>query len=481
MSNRKVSSQTSQKRNQKPDSTNSARVEDILWLQQQRFNLIAEVTLKIQQSLPFQEILQATVTGAQHILRAERVSLYQVLPKGTGKVICEAVLSNYPALLDLEFPKELFPVEDRQLYAGGHVRAIADVRATNEGLPACVVEFCDRYNIKAQLIVPIWQNQNFCQQNQSHSQNPLWGFLIAHRCDRSHQWVDFELELMQQLAYQISIALAQAQLLEHLEETLEAHKVNLQEVNRSLEREISARMRSEESLLRSDEFIAELSHELRNPLTSLQSTLKLLDTGQLGTIEGRQMLEIANKNAERLVRLVHNLLDLQRIKSEDFKMEKQACNASTLMIHAVEMMQPMAQQYGVVLAVKPVDIQILVDSDSIIQVLINLLSNAIKFSFHGGTVWLNIECKEDKKDGEIDREVLFCICDRGHGIPSDKLEIVFERFQQVDLSESRRKGGTGLGLAICRKIIERHGGRIWVESNLGKGSSFFFTLPLLNA
>jgi PAS domain S-box-containing protein len=224
-----------------------------------------------------------------------------------------------------------------------------------------------------------------------------------------------------------------------------------------------------------DEFIAVVSHELRTPLTSMHSALKILATGKLGNLsrDGQQMLEIADDNTERLVRLVNNVLDLQRIESGEVKMEKQICNVSTLMIQATETMQPMAKQHGVVLVVEPIDIDILVDSDYIVQALTNLISNAIKFSSDGGTVWLTAENRPNA-------EVLFSVCDEGQGIPSDKLESIFERFQQVDSSDSRRKGGTGLGLTICRKIVEQHEGKIWVGSTLGKGSTFSFILPLLN-
>ncbi|MFO0212171.1 MAG: sensor histidine kinase, partial [Pseudanabaena sp.] len=203
--------------------------------------------------------------------------------------------------------------------------------------------------------------------------------------------------------------------------------------------------------------------------------LKILSTGRLGKLskDGQQILKIADDNTERLVRLVNNVLDLQRIESGDVKMEKQICNVSTLMIQATEAMHPMAQHHGVVLIVEPVDIEIFVDSDYIVQALTNLISNAIKFSSVNGKVWLTAEKK-------LNNEVLFSVCDEGQGIPSDKLENIFERFQQVDSSDSRRKGGTGLGLTICRKIVEQHEGKIWAESILGQGSTFSFTLPLLN-
>jgi light-regulated signal transduction histidine kinase (bacteriophytochrome) len=110
------------------------------------------------------------------------------------------------------------------------------------------------------------------------------------------------------------------------------------------------------------------------------------------------------------------------------------------------------------------------DPDRIIQTLTNLLSNAIKFSPAGTTVWLTAE-----PQGE---QLLVQVSDQGRGIPADKLESIFERFQQVDTSDAREKGGTGLGLAICRSIVQQHGGQIWAESRPGEGSTFFFTLPL---
>jgi signal transduction histidine kinase len=139
-------------------------------------------------------------------------------------------------------------------------------------------------------------------------------------------------------------------------------------------------------------------------------------------------------------------------------------------------MQSMAQQHQIILVNQPLDIQLWVDPDYIVQTLTNLISNAIKFSAPGGQVWLNISTTTGSKNSEI----LFEVRDEGQGIPDDKLESIFERFQQVDSSDSRKKGGTGLGLTICRKIVEQHEGKIWVDSTLGVGSSFCFTLPVVN-
>ncbi len=217
--------------------------------QKQRVELFSEVTLKIRQSLQLKEILHTTVTEVQRILQADRVLIYHVLPDGTGKTISEAVLPNYPALMDLEFPQEVFPQEYQQLYAQGRVRAIANVHDPAAGLADCLVEFVDQFQIKAKLIVPIVQNLN------AHSQNQLWGLLIAHQCDSVRHWVDFELELMQQLADQISIALSQAQLLERLEEVVAARTAELQE-------EINVRKQAEAALRESEEQLRLITNAL---------------------------------------------------------------------------------------------------------------------------------------------------------------------------------------------------------------------------
>ncbi len=220
-----------------------------------------------------------------------------------------------------------------------------------------------------------------------------------------------------------------------------------------------------------DEFISVVSHELRTPLTSIRGALGLLAGDRLAHAPqaSRRMLEIAVANTDRLVRLINDILDLERMASGRVTMAKRSCDAGELMIQATELMRPMAETAGVTLSVKPQTVELWADPDRILQTLTNLLSNAIKFSPPSSTVRLDAAPEND--------EIIFRVEDQGRGIPPDKLESIFGRFQQVDASDSR-KGGTGLGLAICRSIVRQHGGRIWVESALGQGSQFFFTLPL---
>jgi len=221
-----------------------------------------------------------------------------------------------------------------------------------------------------------------------------------------------------------------------------------------------------------DEFVSVVSHELRTPLTSLRGSLGLLASGMLGPLpdKGQRMLEIAVRNTDRLVRLINDILDVERIQSGKVSMNKTTCDMADLMTHAGEVMQAMAEKAGVTLTTLPVRARLWADPDRLIQTLTNLLSNAIKFSPAGGTVWLLA--------GRREEHLFLQVRDQGRGIPADKLESIFERFQQVDVSDSREKGGTGLGLAICRSIVQQHRGRIWAESTLGEGSTFTLTLPL---
>ena len=564
----------------------------------QRAELFAEVTLKIRQSLQLEEILRTAVTEVQRILRADRVLIYQVFANGTGMAIKEAVLPDYAPILGVEFPEEVFPEDYRQLYTKGRVKAIADVHSLDTGLAECLIEFMDEWMVKAKLVVPILQNLKSLAEIEG---DYLWGLLIAHQCQAPRQWTEFELELMQQLANQIGIALSQAELLENLEGLVTERTAKLRQ-------EISDRARAETALRRSeeqlrlianglpvliayvdrqqhyrfnneayqtwlglspteiydchlltvhgqdeyqqirqyvdmalsgqtvsyerdltlldgclhslsityiphldetdsdtvlgffaltsditdrlaiermkDEFIAVVSHELRTPLTSIHSSLKILTTGKLGNLstKGQRMLQIADEQTERLVRLVNNVLDLQRIQSGKVKMNKKACKATNLMIEAVQTMQAMAQEQQVRLLVEPVPLVVWADYDYILQTLTNLISNAIKFSPPDSAVWLSATREQQNpnpRQHQTISNITFAVKDRGQGIPNNRLETIFERFQQVDSSDSRKKGGTGLGLAICRQIVEGHGGEIWAESCLGEGSTFYFTLPEL--
>jgi PAS domain S-box-containing protein len=219
-----------------------------------------------------------------------------------------------------------------------------------------------------------------------------------------------------------------------------------------------------------DEFLSTVSHELRTPLTSMLGSL-----GMLGTIvetspaQAQRMITIALRSCDRLIRLINDILDVERIRSGKTRMERTPLEARVVLAATIREMTSLAEANGITLQLGEADGWAVADADRVTQTLTNIVGNALKFAAPGTSVRLSAIAG--------DSEVIFSVADQGRGIPADKLALIFEPFEQVDSSDSREKGGTGIGLAICRGIVERHGGRIWAESEVGEGATFRFTLP----
>ncbi|MBE9166880.1 PAS domain S-box protein [Pleurocapsales cyanobacterium LEGE 06147] len=697
--------------------TEQRKAQDKLERQHRQAQLLAEVTRKIRKSLRLEEILQTTVTEVQNLLACDRVLIVKLQPNGTVIPLSEAVLPGFPSMLGWEMADPLLQGNYLEQYRQGQILAIADLARFQ--IEPEVIILLKQFAIRAKLVVPIL------------SQDCLKGLLIVHQCSSPRQWQDWEIELLQQLADQISVALSQAQLLNHLEELVTERTAELTAANQQLQQEIRERQLTAQALRESEqklagildtadeavisidenqriqifnqgaekifgyrsnevlgqaldmllpeafrsihrqhirdfgnfpslsrrmgdrnsevvglrkngqqfpaeasisklqsrqgliftvmlkditerklaeeelrrreeqlrlitnalpiliayidaqqryrfnnqahedwfglsctqidglflrdvigraayqkicpyvelalsgqsvtfevelpdkqksyrwvsasfipnlegesevkgffamisdisdrkvveqmksEFVSVASHEMRTPLTSIHGVLRLLSADRLGNLSqsGREMVAIALKNTDRLVRLINDVLDLERLESGKVMMEKQLCKPIELIEQATATIERMAHQNEITLCIEEKEskalssLQLWADCDHIIQTLTNLLSNAIKFSPPQSKVWLKVESLKD--------EILFQIKDQGRGIPADKLETIFERFQQVDGSNSRKMGGTGLGLAICRKIVQQHEGRIWAESTVGEGTTFYFTLPAI--
>jgi PAS domain S-box-containing protein len=229
-----------------------------------------------------------------------------------------------------------------------------------------------------------------------------------------------------------------------------------------------------------NEFISVVSHELRTPLTAIHGAIDLLSTGSVNpaTERGQQVLKIAAESTDRLVRLVNDILELERLESGKINLIKQWVDAIDLLWQAKNQMQVMANRAGIRLEIIEQELEFEADSHRLLQVLINLVSNAIKFSPRGSTIMMSVALNpENICSHPNDSWIVFWVKDQGRGIPADKIDSIFERFHQVDASDSRQKGGTGLGLAICHSIVEQHGGKIWVESQVNEGSCFYFSIP----
>lgn len=579
------------------DITDRKQTETALQQQTQQERLRWNITQAIRQSLNLPAILNTTVEAVRHTLQVDRAAVYRFQPDWSGTFVAESVGAEWVNLVNSEVPKrwEDTYLQDTQggRFQNHEVFVIPDLYTA--GLQPCHLDLLEQFQAKAYAIAPIF------------SGSTLWGLLAIYQNTTPRDWQCWEVELLQQIASQLSIALQQAKLYNQLQSELQerqqatavireaerrwrslldnvqlivvgldlsghvnytnpfflsltgyteaeilgkdwftlfvpdstqesihtvfseilaqnAHSYHQNSIltksgeerciawnntilqdsegNRmgiiSIGEDITERQRVEKM---KNEFIGIVSHELRTPLTSIRGSLGLLATGVMDDEpdEMKRMIEIAAIDTERLVRLVNDVLDLEKLESGKVSLVREWCDVADLMQRSLEIMESSAQEVGVQLVVHPVSVQIWVAPDRIIQTLTNLLSNAIKFSPVGGTVTVSAEIRQlDSRTPESrdmgnpealkrlvsssfstsPTHLLFSVQDQGRGIPANKLETIFGRFQQVDASDSREKGGTGLGLAICKSIVQQHDGQIWVESNWGQGSTFFFSLPL---
>jgi light-regulated signal transduction histidine kinase (bacteriophytochrome) len=399
--------------------------------QQERSQLFAEITLKLRRSLQSDEILQTAVTEVQQLLKADRVLVFRLWADGSGKVVQESVVPGYTVVLGRDIYDPCFPGY-RERYRQGRVNAITNVETADISL--CHLEFLRQFEVKANLVVPVLMRDS------------LWGLLIAHQCSSPRQWVDSETDLLQQLANQIGIALSQAELLE----TETRQREELARSNAELER-----------------FAYVASHDLQEPLRMVTSYLQLLEQLYADKLdaEANEFIHYAVDGAARMRSLIQDLLSYSRVNTKEQIFESVDC--SVLLGRAIANLQIAIEESGAMITGNPLP-EVRGDASQLTQLFQNLVSNAIKF--RDPTRPLQIQINASRQE----REWLFEVRDNGIGIEPQYRDRIFLLFQR--LHHRADYPGTGIGLAVCKKIVERHGGRLWVESQPDQGSRFYFTI-----
>ncbi|HEY9697954.1 MAG TPA: MASE1 domain-containing protein [Trichocoleus sp.] len=432
-----------------------------------RNRLLAEMGLRIRQSLDLKTILDTTVQEVRHFLQADRVFICQFDPIGQGSVVAESVAPGWASTAHWTTDATIYP-EIKAIFESGRLSIIDDTNLL-ESSPF-VKSYHRQYQVRASIAVPLFLNpkSEICPNFQPDADSPcLFGILIANQCGMPRQWEPMEIELLEQLGTQVTIAIQQAQLYQQVQ-SLNAN-LEQQVTERTLQ--LQANMAEMEQLnqLR-DLLIHAIAHDLR---TTVMGTLMVLQNLQKQPGDqipiGRSLLERMVQSGDVQLNKLNALLEAYQNQTEGVVLQPQTVDLSALLCSVITELQPLLTQNQVTLERQiPADLPpISADSTKIRRVISQLLTNAIKHNPPGIQITLQLK---------VESGMLVCIVeDNGKGINVSDCPRLFDL--RIGRCDDRKLAGISLGLSLCHQIITAHQGTIGVNSIPGTGSQFWFKLP----
>jgi PAS domain S-box-containing protein len=443
------------------------QAETALRQQYDRALLIAEITNRIRLHIDLPTVFEIATEEIRKFIRADRVGIFKFYPESNfddGEFVAESVVEGFSSAMEVHIHDHCFGENYAAAYFQGRMQVVNDI--DNAGLTDCHRDILAQFQVRANLVIPL-----LCGNN-------LWGLLCIHQCAHTRQWQEHEVNLIQQIAIQLAIAIQQASLYEQSQQEIAERKQvqkQLTETNQQLAR--ATRLK--------DEFLANMSHELRTPLNSILGMNEALQEGIFGSINEYQLktLQTIENSSTHLLALINDILDVAKIESGQVTLEQTATDLDSLCQSSIAFVkqQALTKRIQLIPRIPKYLPEIMLDERRIRQVLINLLNNAVKFTLEGGTITLEVsqvQLESSTTNLTSLNYLKIAVIDTGIGISAENIQKLFQPFIQIDSALNRQYNGTGLGLALVKRLVELHGGTVELTSELGVGSCFAINLPI---